>query len=54
MMESRLADLASLSAERDISHQLSLEEVVDKFGISDRNSTIYSKQFTWNVVATSV
>jgi len=40
MMESRLADLASLSAERDISHQLSLEEVVDKFGISDRNRRI--------------
>ena len=37
MTKSRLVDLASLSIERDISHQLSLEEVVDKFGISDRN-----------------
>jgi len=40
MTKSRLVDLASLSIERDISHQLSLEEVVDKFGISDRNRRI--------------
>jgi len=40
MMESRLVDLASLSIERDISRQLSLEEVVDKYGVSDRYGRI--------------
>ncbi len=40
MTESRLVDLASLSIERGIARQLSIDAVIDKFAISDRDRRI--------------
>ncbi len=40
MTESRLVDLASRSIERGIARQLSIDAVIDKFAISDRDRRI--------------
>ena len=40
MTEQRLVDLAVLSVERDLSQQLSLNEVIDEFARKDKNRKI--------------
>lgn len=40
MTEKRLADIALLSIENDLSSNLSLDDVVNEFGGKDKNRTI--------------
>ena len=46
MTEKRLADIALLSIENDLSSNLSLDDVVNEFGGKDKNHTTISARFT--------
>ena len=45
MSEQRLSDLAMLSMERDQSDQISFNEVIHRFEGTDRNRTMYCRNY---------